>query len=347
MGEQFQSELSGLSSDLDLAQRGMNEAESKEQLSSAMFERTAEEHATVVAAIEMQSSEHASKVIALQDELRHAKRRLDSGDEVNARMAASLQEQLEKANFAAEEQNFARRHAEHAERLGVEVAEERRRAGLEQTSCIGIASERDIAQSQASMLEARLATMGEELKERSESLQNGRCLNDALAAEQEQRAVLQRAHDDLRSQLTHVEDRMATNEHNVVMQRLSEELAEARATSIDADLRETRLREELAKERSRTSQTSDESLVCSKQVEQVPRLAEAKLHSLGRDTNTPDKQIWEVDRLKHELVEERRIADRLRKENAGLERDMVELVKMLNDFKAAVDLYAVSGAGGT
>merc|ERR550532_613234 len=108
----------------------------------------------------------SSKVTALQDELLHAESRLSSGDEVNAKMAASLQEQSEKENLAVEEQNIARSHAKLAERLGVEVAEER-----------------SIAQSQESMLEDRLAAMGQELNERSEALvavgdENGRCLNE-------------------------------------------------------------------------------------------------------------------------------------------------------------------------
>jgi len=343
--EQLQSELSGLTSDLDLARHRMNEVESREQVSSATLEHVAEEHATAVAAIEMQSS----KVTALQDELLHAESRLSSGDEVNAKMAASLQEQSEKENLAVEEQNIARSHAKLAERLGVEVAEER-----------------SIAQSQVSMLEDRLAAMGQELNQRSETLaavgdekgrclnelnersealaavrdENGRRLNEALAAEQEQRAYLQ-------SQLSHVEDRLATNESNVVMQRLSEELDEARSNSIEANSRVKQLGEELLKERSRTNQTCEESLVCSKHVEQVPRLAEAKLHSQGRDTNASDTQTWEVDRLRIELVEERRCADRLKRENADLERDMVDLVKMLNELKAAVRQYAVSGAVGT
>jgi len=105
--------------------------------------------------------------------------------------------------------------------------------------------------------------------------------------------------------------------------------------------------EELAKERSRNSQNCDESLACARQMDHVPRLAEAQLHSVGRDATVPDKQIQEVDRLRHELVEERRSADRLRTENAGLEQDMAALVKMLNELKAAVRQYAVTGAGGT
>lgn len=342
--EQFQSELSGLTSDLELAR---HEAESREHACSAALEHVAEEHAT----LDMQRSEHASKVMALQDELLHAEGRLSSGNEVNAQMAASLQKQSEKEHVADEEQNIARSHAKLAERLGVEVVEERSRANLEQTTCTGIASERDIAQRQASMLEARLAAMGQELNERSEALvvvgdENGRCLNEALAAEKE-RALLERAHSDLQSHLTHVEDRLSADESNVAMQRLSEELAEERSTSIEANSRVTRLREELVKERSMTSQTCDESLACSKHVEQVPRSAEAKLHSLGHDANAPDKQTWEAERLRQELAEERRCADRLKRENAGLERDMVDLVKMLNELKAAVRQYAVSGAGGT
>lgn len=380
--EQFQSELSGLRSDLDLAGRRMSEEESRAQASSATLDQIAEEHATAVAAIDkhrqqslsleaalskekeqtahawnsreeldaehqlllLQSSEHASKMIALQDELQCA------GDEVNAQMAASHRYNLDNENLAVQEQNIARSHANQIERLGVEVAEAKRRTNLEQTTCIGIASERDIALSQASMLEARLAALEHELNEGSAKLvavgdDSGRCLNEALAAEQEQRALLQRAHSDLQSRLMHVEDMLATNENSAVMQSLSEELAVARATSTDANSRATRLMEELAKERSMTSQTYDESLTCSKQMEQVPRLAESKLHSLGRDAGAPDKQIWEVDRLRHELVEERRNADRLRTENAGLERDMVDLVKMLNELKAAVRQYAVSGAG--
>lgn len=103
-----------------------------------------------------------------------------------------------------------------------------------------------------------------------------------------------------------------------------------------------------AEERQCQAELRNENEGSVHELEEVQReLSEAQANIVmvhGKLVATENRQA-NSEELHHELLEERRGANKLREENAGLERDVVDLMRMLKDLKAAVHQYAGAGTG--